>query len=175
MIQTDNIRHECIWEILIVPSGNGQLDSWSQQDAQPSQRKCGHQLLSQQPQFHPAWQSNQSRHHHQDLWWLATILQLAKTTIRDETKNVRSRDKVWKWLNVRHKDLIDLQGISIKEPSICRDDISKFNADYIPRHKDGCLFLGPTAITKHLATSKKHRFQFQIGTAKMMHGKYSEM
>jgi hypothetical protein len=45
------------------------------------------------------------------------------------------------------KNLINLQRITLKEASICRNDISKFDADDVSRDKDGCLFLSPTAIT----------------------------
>jgi hypothetical protein len=60
----------------------------------------------------------------------------------DQTEGVYG-DKMSK----TRKNLINLQRITLKEASICRNDISKFDADDVSRDKDGCLFLSPTAIT----------------------------
>jgi hypothetical protein len=52
------------------------------------------------------------------------------------------------------KNLIDLQRIPLKEACICRYNVSQFNTDNISWYKNGCLFLSPSAITKHLNKSK---------------------
>lgn len=48
------------------------------------------------------------------------------------------------------KNLINLQRVSLEEACVCRYDVSELDADDVPWHEDGRIFLGPSAIAKNL-------------------------
>jgi hypothetical protein len=64
------------------------------------------------------------------------------------------------------KNLVDLQRIPLKEACICRYDVSEFNTDNVSWYKNGCIFLGPSTVTKHLKKGKSADSTFLEGFSK---------